>query len=106
LVLTATNGRLGEAIQPACEAGGESTSPRRWRSRAWGQRYNVGEPAKLATDGSRSIFVNKEFCESGYFAPFICRPLRGLGHVLGSIPQARLRHRLGLALSPPALQAR
>jgi hypothetical protein len=28
----------------------------------------------------------------------------GCGHVLGSVPQARLRHRLGLAFSPPASQ--
>jgi hypothetical protein len=27
---------VGRTIQLACEAGGESASPRRWRSRAWG----------------------------------------------------------------------
>jgi len=32
---------------------------------------------------------------SGIFSRFICRPLRGLGRELGSVPQARLRHRLG-----------
>ena len=42
---------------------------------------------------------------SQLFSPFICRPLRGLGRVLGSVPQARLRLRLGLALYPPASPA-
>jgi hypothetical protein len=58
------------------------------------------EPAKLATDGSRGSDVKNFGSER-----FICRPLRGLRRVLGSVPQARLRHRLGLALSPPASQA-
>ena len=49
-----------------------------------------------------------EYCnespESKLFCTFIYRPLRGLEHV-GLVPQARLRHHLGLALSPPASQA-
>jgi len=39
--LGATNRRPEQTIQPACEAGGESASPRRWRSRAWGTEPNT-----------------------------------------------------------------
>src|SRR4030095_12377144 len=34
------HGWLEEIIQPACEAGRWSASPRRWRSRAWGTEPN------------------------------------------------------------------
>src|SRR6185369_10599752 len=50
-----------------------------------------GEPAKLATDPGRAIFCT-----------FHLSPASRAGMCLGSVPQARLRHRLELALSPPA----
>ena len=62
---------------------------------------NLREPAKLATEGIRDMKDLGQIC----FPRFICRPLRGLGPMLGSVPQARLRRRLGLALFPPASQA-
>ena len=57
--------------------------------------------AKLATDDSRGMkyFESKVFFYVSSVAHFV-----GWG-VWGSVPQARLRHRLGLLLSPPASQA-
>ena len=53
-------------IQPACEAGEESASPRRWRSRAWGNRTQTHpsprsgrqmKRAKIARLGSVASFA-------------------------------------------------
>jgi len=49
--LAATKDRVEETNQPACEAGGESASPRRRRSRAWGtEPTHRSQPTKWATD--------------------------------------------------------
>ena len=63
---------------------------------------NLGEPAKLATDGSQGM---KKLEFNLFLNVSSVAHFRGLGPVLGLVPQARLRHRLGLALSPPASQA-
>ena len=61
------------------------------------------EPAKLATEGSGSILVMKKPLS---FWTVDLSPTSWAGTMLDLIPQARLRHRLGLAFSPPASQAR
>ena len=65
---------------------------------------NFREPAKLATDaGRKSAIENSKFklffVQLSSVAHFVGWDRVGLG------PQARLRHRLGLALFPPASQA-
>ena len=63
------------------------------------------EPAKLATDGGRKSAIENSKFELFFVHVSSVAHFVGLGGVLGSAPQARLRHRLGLALSPPASQA-
>jgi hypothetical protein len=62
----------------------------------------VKEPAKLATDAKLEFFDESKL----FFLMFHLSPTSWAGPVLRSLPQARLRHRLGLALFPPASQAR
>ena len=50
---------------------------------------NLREPAKLATDAVEARNPLSPIC----LPRFICRPLRGLGRVLGSVP------RLGFAIA-------
>src|SRR6185295_6983926 len=75
---------------PACEAGGENASPRRWRSRAWGNRLAI----------SKSLRRQRKTLSPG--CTFHLSPTSWAATVLDTVPQARLRRRLGLALSPPA----
>ena len=53
---------------------------------------NFREPAKLATDSSR-VLCSEQSRVQDVVARFICRPLRGLGSLLGSFP------RLGFAVA-------
>src|SRR6476659_7956565 len=73
--MAATNDRLEETIQPACEAGGESASPRRWRSRAWGtipthdRAHESGRQMKREQPGDQGSRTT------------LCRPLRRLPEI-------------------------
>jgi len=68
-VLTALSQQNKRArnIQRACEAGGQSDSPRRWRSRAWGTaKFKGAEPTKVGDigDGGRFALAKLIFEES------------------------------------------
>jgi hypothetical protein len=63
---------------------------------------NFREPAKLATDGSQGMKILES---SLVFHVLSVAHFAGSNLCWVSVPQARLRHRLGLALSPPASQA-
>ena len=86
-------------IHRANKAGGETSSPRRWRSRAWGiepnrcRAHEVGERLEILRNFDQNTPIT------------LCRQLRRLNEISGTLPQAQPRLRLGLSLSPPASQA-
>jgi len=60
---------------------------------------NTSQPTKWATDETcKALDLSEEYSDS-------CVACFAGSTEIGALPQARLRHRLGLALSPPASQA-
>jgi len=70
---------LEETIQRACEAGGESASPRRGRSRAWGTEPN---PRLSPRSGRQMKPAEPEIRVFHFKDPnYICRQLRRLSEI-------------------------
>src|SRR6185295_6007741 len=88
-----------EIIQPASEAGGKSASPRRWRSRAWGTEPKTRPSPRSGRQMQRAKKTGLKVFQYPYYH---LSPASQALQNCWLLPQARLRHRLGLSLFPPA----
>jgi len=102
-LLAATNGGWKDSFVEPAKRAERVLAPGEGEAEPGVDGRQFKEPAKLATDSNRS--VKRSWVRSVFFK------ILSIAHFVGSdpvwlrFPEARLRHRLGLALSPPASQA-
>jgi hypothetical protein len=100
------DGFVKEGIRPACEAGGQSDSPRRG-SRAWGSPAKRSQPMKWATERTTQEFRLGliTMIQSSYSTYPSVASFAGSDWGFTAYPRLGCGRRLGLSLCSPASQA-